>query len=321
MSKLNEIFITGSTGIAGGFASEEINRRGFSLKLFVRKIPSVPASSALSYVQGDLNQLTLLDQSSRNNSGIVHYACASLRGNADPQVDIDAMKILLNNWENGPFVFISSVDVYGYQHQNKITDELCPLSGEMNAYSAGKIACEALLIEEAKYRGRNDFTIFRAPWIFAPNEKSKQHIINRFIKVFDNKICLPGETKEEYEKYVDCWIDARDLAWLVAESMAKPLGSAGNAIGGEFCWHDFFKELLIVSNLNIPIVHLSLKEVGEYAAELFGQYNHFSGSKIAQYFQFKPKYQLNETCELRLVLDSIFIRNDFNQTNNNAFEL
>jgi nucleoside-diphosphate-sugar epimerase len=303
MSKLNEIFITGSTGIAGGFAVEEINQRGFSLKLLMRKIPSTTVSSALNYVQGDLNQLMLLDQLSRNNSGIVHYACASLRGNADPQVDIDAMKILLNNWENGSFTFISSVDVYGYQRQDKIIDELCPLSGEMNAYSAGKIACETLLIEEAKRRGRNDFTIFRAPWIFAPNTKSKQHIINRFIKIFDNKILLPGKTKEEYEKYVDCWIDARDLAWLVAESIEKPLGGAGNAIGGEFCWHDFFKELLIISNLNIPIIHTSLEESGEYAAELFGQYNHFSGSKIAQYFQFNPRHQLNETLRAAFSLE------------------
>lgn len=295
MNKLNEIFITGSTGIAGGFVAEEINRRGFSLKLLARQIPSTSVGSALNYVQGDLNQLTLLDQLSRDNRGIVHYACASLRGNADPQVDIDAMKILLNNWEHGPFIFISSVDVYGYQRQNKIIDELCPLSGEMNPYSAGKIACETLLIQDAKRRGRNDFTIFRSPWIFAPNAKSKQHIINRFIKIFDNKIFLPGKTKEEYEKYVDCWIDARDLAWLVAESIKKPLGGAGNAIGGEFCWHDFFKNLLLIANLNIPIVHTSIEEADKYAAELFGQHNHFSGSKIAQYFRFKPTYQLNET--------------------------
>lgn len=295
MSEINEIFITGSTGIAGGFAAKELNQRGFSLKLLVRKIPSKSISGTLNYVQGNLDQLMLLNQLSRNNSGIVHYACASLRGNADPQVDIDAMNVLLNNWENGSFVFISSVDVYGFQHKNKIIDEACPLSGEINAYAAGKIACETLLIEEAKRRGRADFTIFRAPWIFAPNMQSKQHIINRFIKKFDNEILLPGKTKEEYEQYVDCWIDARDLGWLVGESIAKPLAGAGNAIGGEFCWHEFFEELQIISNFNMPIVHASLEEVGEYAAELFGQFNHFSGSKIAQYFQFKPKYQLNET--------------------------
>lgn len=204
MSELNQVFITGSTGIAGGFAVEELNRRGFSLKLLVRKIPSQSVSSTLNYVQGDLNQLVLLDQLSRDNRGIVHYACASLRGNANPQVDIDAMNVLLNNWENGAFVFISSVDVYGFQHENKIIDETCPLSGEMHAYAAGKIACETQLIEEAKRRGRADFTILRAPWIFAPNAKSKLHIINRFINKFDNEILLPGKTKEEYEKYVDC---------------------------------------------------------------------------------------------------------------------
>lgn len=294
MSKLNDIFITGTTGIAGGFAAEELNRRGFSLKLLVRKVPTL-SNSEWNYVQGDLSQLTLLDRLSKNNNGIVHYACASLRGKADPQVDIDAMTILLNNWEKGSFVFISSVDVYGYQRQNVIIDESCPLSDEMNAYAAGKIACEKLLMNEAARRGRNDFTIFRAPWIFAPNTQSRQHIINRFIKIFDNEILLPGKTKEEYEKYLDCWIDARDLAWLVAESMEKSLGGAGNPIGGKFCWHEFFKELLNISRLNVPIVHTSFEEAGDHAAKLFGLYNHFSGSKIAEYFQFKPKYQLHET--------------------------
>lgn len=295
MHKLNPIFITGSTGIAGSFAAEELARRGFSLKLLVRKnVPNL-VSGALNYVQGDLNQLILLDQLSRNNSGIVHYACASLHGNAEPQVDIDAMETLLNNWENGPFVFISSVDVYGFQAKNKIIDESCPLSGEKNAYSAGKIACELLLINEAKRRGRHDYTIFRAPWIFAPTFLSRQHIINRFIKNFDNEILLPGKTKEEYENYVDCWISASDLAWLVAKSIENPLGGAGNAIGGKFCWHDFFIELLAISKLGLPIIQKSVDEVGEYISELFGQFNQFSGSKVSHYFQFKPRHQLNET--------------------------
>src|SRR5262245_52835971 len=127
MRKLNEIFITGSTGIAGGFAAEELNKRGFSLRLFVRNIPLKAVNNTWNYVQGSLDQLVLLNQLSQNNSGIVHYACASLRGNTNPQVDIDAMNVLLNNWENGPFVFISSVDVYGFQHKNKIIDETCPL--------------------------------------------------------------------------------------------------------------------------------------------------------------------------------------------------
>ncbi len=303
MNELNKIFITGSTGIAGGFAVDELKRRSFSLKLLVRKIPSNPEGSTLNYAQGNLDQLMLIDQLSRSNSGIVHYACASLHGRAEPQVDIDAMKILLKNWEKGPFVFISSVDVYGFQRKSKIIDESCPLSDEMNAYAAGKIACEKLLVDAAKRRGRNDFTIFRAPWIFAPNALSKQHILNRFIKKYDKTILLPGKTKEEYEKYVDCWIDARDLAWLVAESIEKPLGGAGNAIGGEFCWHDFFKELLIISNIDMSMLHTSHEEAGEYATNLFGQFNSFSGLKVSQHFQFNSRYQLYETIKAAFFTD------------------
>jgi hypothetical protein len=79
MNQLSEIFMADSTSIADGFVVEELNRRGFSLKLLARDIPSKPINSTLNYVAGDFNQLMLLDQLNRNNDGIIHYACASLR--------------------------------------------------------------------------------------------------------------------------------------------------------------------------------------------------------------------------------------------------
>jgi len=298
MTANDEIFITGGTGVAGKFACNELEKRNFSLKILVRKLPTeVKFGFQHHHVQGDLSDLLSLQENSKGNKGIVHYACASLprKGQENPQIDLDAMEVLLKNWENGPFVFISSLDVYGTHPKSAIVDETHPLSGERNPYSAGKISCEEILIEAAKKRGRSDFSIFRAPWIFSPSHASKQHIINRFLMDSKDVISLPGKTQEEWKNLVDSWIDARDLAWLVGESIKMPLGGVGNAIGGQFCWHDFFTELKIAFDLKIPIIHKSHQEVGEYAAELFGQSIVYSGEKVKKYFSFNPRYKLKDT--------------------------
>lgn len=209
MSSKKEIFFTGSTGIAGCLAVNELIQRGYSLKLMVRDIPPQNKNIFLDYVQGDLSQIDNLKKISQSNIGIIHYACASLRGRSEPEVDIEAMKILLKNWGEGPFTFISTLDVYGIPKDVEMIDESLVLSGRMNSYAAGKIACEELLVQAAQKRGRNDYTIFRAPWIFAPNLRSKAHILDRFLKGFEKEILLPGITQAEWEKNIDFWIDAQ----------------------------------------------------------------------------------------------------------------
>jgi nucleoside-diphosphate-sugar epimerase len=261
--------------------------------------PSLAIQHPLNiYVQGDLSQLDQLKQMSCSNAGIVHYACASLGGKMPQQVDIDAMEILLNNWEEGAFTFISSLDVYGGASDSiSLVNEQHALSGRFGSYAEGKIACEGLLFDAAKQRGREDFTILRAPWIFAPSLASREHIQRRFLKAFEKEIILPGTTQIEWEKYMDVWVDARDLAWLAAESVVKPLGGAGNVVGEHFNWTDFFSIVKTVANLDLPIVHKSIEEVDAYIAELCGQTAKFSGQKVNDYYGFKPKYHQFETLQ------------------------
>lgn len=297
MNHTKHLFITGTTGIAGGWAVKELNQRGMALRIMARQQLHLINPHLNTYVQGDLAQLEQLKRVSQCNLGIVHYACASLGGKASPQIDIDAMEILLNHWEKGPFTFISSLDVYGGPSTDQLVDEQHALSGKFGPYAEGKIACEALLLEAAQRRGRKDFTILRAPWIFAPSLASRTHIQHRFLKAFSNAIILPGRTQAEKEKYVDVWVDARDLAWIVAESIHRPLGEAGNVIGAHFNWTDFFSCLNTSGHLNLPIVHQPIEEVDSYIAELCGQTARFSGEKINDYYGFKPKHNLSETLQ------------------------
>jgi len=292
---MNEIFLTGATGLAGSSALQELRSRSLRVKAFVRPtFAPLTSSEALTVVTSDLKDTLSLKKEAFGNSGIVHYACASLRGMADIQIDIDALNALLLTWEKGPFVYISSIDVYGLPTEKDV-DENYSLSGSLNAYSEGKIACENLIFENAKRRGRTDFTILRAPWIFAPNLRSKQQIQERFLNHFPEAFTLPCEDRTEFDQFGDTYVDARDLAWLACEALINPLGGAGNVVGEWFSWVHFFEFIKGITNDSRLILHLPKNELSDYDSELFGQTATFDGSKINQHFKFKPKFNLNKT--------------------------
>jgi nucleoside-diphosphate-sugar epimerase len=295
-----EILITGGTGLAGSCAVSELSYRGIPLRVLARSVPpgaAVPGAliPGARFCQGDLRPPAALQELAAENSGIVHYACASLREQADPQIDIDAMKALLRTWKHGPLVYISSIDVYGSPSIHQVP-ESHPLNGRMGPYAKGKIECERLIIEEARKRSRQDFTIFRAPWIFAPNRRSREHIVSRFLEPFgEGDIVLPGETEMEWEELVDTFVDARDLAWLVAEALKRPLGGAGNVVGATFTWHDFFEQLRRSAGTDRRIVHRARGEVPPFSAELFGQTCSYSGDRVTQHFGFQPRFTLADS--------------------------
>jgi nucleoside-diphosphate-sugar epimerase len=291
------IFMTGGTGLAGTFALKELVSRGTAVKALTRKAADHSEFPApVEKVWGDLASPAELRQLAQNNRGIVHYACASIGKRAPIQVDIDAMAALVAKWEHGPFTFISSLDVYGWPKTTEV-DETCPLSGEISEYSQGKIECEKVLTDAARVRGRNDFSILRASWIFSPHARSWTHLLNRFLKARETQIFLPGETEAEWPKFADAFIDARDLAWLAAESLKKPVGGAANALTEKFSWHDLFTHLIKLTGSSSQIVHRKREELSQADQELFGQQYSFSNAKVKAHFGFAPRYHWPETVE------------------------
>lgn len=54
------------------------------------------------------------------------------------------MQALLNGWQQGPFVFVNSLDVYGWARPAPISEEH-PLSATYTNYGRGKVMCERLV--------------------------------------------------------------------------------------------------------------------------------------------------------------------------------
>lgn len=287
------ILVTGGTGLVGRFAVEELLRRNCRVRVLARA-ESVSAISAQSIevVTGDLSDVSSLHRAMEGVTGVVHAACTF----RDSAVDVAAMRALLKDWREGPFVFISSLDVYGFTQSDPITEQH-PLSTTYNDYATGKVVCEQLLQEAAREQRRKDFSILRAPYIWGPHRRARERLVNA--RLGDGKdMILPGSSEAEWKQYRDVWIDTRDLAWIIAECLEAPAADAINVLSGHFCWHDLFAELIALTGSKSTIVHKPLADIEETELPrkiLYAQTWRFSDAKLKKHIPFVPRYTLQQT--------------------------
>ena len=79
--------------------------------------------------------------------------------------------------------------------------------------------------------------------------------------VQDETVLLPGGDEAEWSHYCDAWIDARDLAWIVAGCLMHPIGGPANVLAGHFVWHDLFAEIIRVTGSPCRLVHKPLAKM------------------------------------------------------------
>src|SRR5262249_25128142 len=156
----------------------------------------------------------------------------------------------LASWRDGPFVFIGTLDVYGLV-SGPVTEDT-PLSETFDDYARGKVHCERLLAEAAAAAGRRDHVVLRAPYVWGPHPTARRRLVGT--RLLDGRpIVLPGASEAEWRRHEDAWIDARDLATVVAECVARPAGGPLNVLAGHFVWHDLYAELIRLCGSASPI--------------------------------------------------------------------
>ncbi|HKA86486.1 MAG TPA: NAD-dependent epimerase/dehydratase family protein [Haliangiales bacterium] len=287
------ILVTGATGLTGQFVVAELLRRGRAVRVLCRSETSARACAAGAEVAlGDLRDPDSLARAARGASGIVHAACAY----GDSSIDIAAMRALLGSWRTGPFVFVSSLDVYGFAQADPIVEET-PLCETYNDYARGKIVCERLLAEAAAEAGRRDHVALRAPYIWGPHPTARKRLVPR--RLDDHRpIVLPGADAAEWRQYRDVWIDVRDLATIVAECVERPAGRPLNALTGHFTWHDLYVELIRLTGSRSEIVHRPLDAIGDDELprkEKYAQTWRFSEARLARHLGPIPRRTFHAT--------------------------
>lgn len=278
------ILVTGATGMTGRISVQELQRRGYAVRVLVRKASLHAAPPDTDIVIGDLGDPASLRRACADNIGIVHTACTF----TDSSADIAAMGELLDNCKAGPFVFVSSLDVYGFVGDAPVSEDH-PLSEEYSDYGRGKVICERLLAQRAADSGRMDYVSLRAPYILGPHPKVQLRFVDQLRT--GEPIVLPGADESEWSRYRDAWIDVRDLAWIIAESLEKPAGGALNVLAGHFTWHDFYATLIELTGSSSQLKHRPATSPKELLAQTW----FFDESKLRRQVGFIPCYTLQDT--------------------------
>lgn len=287
------ILVTGGTGMAGSFIVRELQSRGQAVRVLARhESEQIARDLGVELALGDLADIDSVRRAAQGVSGIIHVACTF----KDPEVDIAAMRALLEQWSNGVFVFISSTDVYGYSKAIPVTEEH-PLDPHYSSYGGGKVRCEALLQAAAEAGGRQDFSILRPPHIWGPHRKCRERLVNA--RIANNQpMVLPGATPEEWMQFGDDWVDARELAWAAVECLTRPLGGAANAITSHFLWHEVYAEIIRLTGSSSAIEHKALDAItGEELPnkDFYAQTWRFSGERLEQHLGFQPTHRWQDT--------------------------
>lgn len=287
------ILVTGGTGLTGQFVVEELLRRGHAVRVLCRTEASARTCAAgVEVALGDLGDPDSLVRAARGTSGIVHAACTF----TDSAVDIAAMECLLAGWLAGPFVFISSLDVYGFAGSGPITEDT-PLSETYTDYGRGKVVCERLLAEAAGRSSRGGHVMLRAPYIWGPHPTARKRLVTQRLQEH-KPIVLPGRDEAEWSQYRDVWIDARDLATIVAECVARPAGGPLNVLTGHFIWHDLYVELIRLTESRSMIVHKPYEAIIDDELprkELYAQTWQFSEARLAHHLGTIPRRSFDVT--------------------------
>lgn len=247
------LLVTGASGMIGSFVVPELRRRGHRLRLFVRDtsmMEDLPTDDEVA--TGDLGDAGSLDTAARGTCGVVHLACTF----RDWIHDADAVAQLVANWRGGPFVLMSSTDVYPWSAPGPIEEDvvLQPAASAAD-YVRGKLRAEQLLGGAVRSGAADRVTILRSPFVWGPHPYCRWQLRTGAGHAFyqaatGEALTIPQGDPSDVAL---SWIDARDLAVLVADCVEKPAGRALNAASGRIGWSDFYAQMSQLSGRDVDV--------------------------------------------------------------------
>ncbi|MEV0177214.1 amino acid adenylation domain-containing protein [Streptomyces sp. NPDC050803] len=254
------VLVTGGTGMVGRFVTAELRRRGVRTRILARPGSADTARARGQEVAvGDLADVGSLHAAMAQVAGVVHIACTF----SDPGVDEAATAALVRAWDQGPFIFVSSTDVYGVPASPPAGEDH-PLDASYSAYAAAKIRCESMVLAAARPKRGMTASVVRPPHVWAPDPycawQLRQGPAAPLFAARDGRIALPPDDRGH------AWVDARDLAWVVAECVAGRASGVMNTSNGQFAWRHLAVELLGLLGLDLEPTYTE-SVTGHYARD------------------------------------------------------
>ncbi|MGK5544596.1 condensation domain-containing protein [Streptomyces sp. URMC 127] len=249
-SAAGTVLVTGGTGGVGAFVLRELAARGRPVRALVRpESAHLVAAEGVEAAEGDLADADSLRAAVTDDvTAVIHAACTF----TSPDVDVAAMRALLDGWRRGSFVFVSSVDAYGRPSAADVAEDTAPQE-PLTPYGRAKLACERMLWEAAGTGGRGGAAVVRAPIVWGPHPRLRDQLrwgatgaLFQAARAGE-PVVLPatGAVPASGDRWSGApWIHAAALARALVTCAERPPQGTVNAIGGHVGWEEFATELI-----------------------------------------------------------------------------
>ena len=170
MKKNKSIFITGGAGYVGSALVPKLLSLGYNvtvLDLFIFGKDTLENHSNLKLIEGDIRNIDLISQTSKNHDVFIHLACISndpsfeLNPKLGKSINLDCFEPMVQAAIKNKiklFIYASSSSVYGLKNEKDVTENVSlePLTD----YSKFKADCEKILL---KYKSKDFHTTVVRP--------------------------------------------------------------------------------------------------------------------------------------------------------------
>lgn len=234
------VLVTGISGNVGYAIAAALAAAGFEIVGVVRT--TMPAGLKFRMVFADLDQPDALAGEVAKADAIVHCASPRTKERARVLREIAAMGRMLDAWQGGPFVYLSSQVVYGVP--KGILDERMSLEAE-HWYDLGKIANELQLDMSARAApGLRTGISLRLPLLYGagPRRRDRQFLP----AIYDG--LLAGHTfrfadETLAERAGSVFIGERDLGAAVEAALLHGKTGPYNLQSGFCTWKTLIEEM------------------------------------------------------------------------------
>ncbi|CAM5289323.1 hypothetical protein GCM10010261_38590 [Streptomyces pilosus] len=239
------VLVTGATGGVGSFVLRELAAQGRPVLALARpESAHLVDGEGVDVVEGDLTDPGSLRAAVESADAVIHAACTFVR----PEVDVAAMRAMVEAWRRGPFVFVSSVDAYGHP-AGDVVAEGAPSRQPLSPYGRAKLDCERMLLDAAGAGDRGGASAVRSPLVWGPHERLRDQLRWGATGVLYQAVSrrqpvgLPRPGTHGHAWYGAPWVHAAALARAVTSCLDEPVHGVANAVGGHVSWQDLTTRL------------------------------------------------------------------------------
>ncbi|MEU9101349.1 condensation domain-containing protein [Streptomyces sp. NPDC048361] len=273
-SREGTVLVTGGTGGVGAFVLRELAAQGRPVLALARpESAHLVGGEGVEVIEGDLGDLDSLRAAVEGADAVIHAACTFTR----PEVDVAAMRAMVDAWRRGPFVFVSSVDAYGRPSAAQVAEE-SPSQAPLSAYGQAKIDCERLLLNAAGTQGRGGASAVRSPIVWGAHDRLRDQLrwgatgLLYQAALAGRPISLPAPGAGGHDWYGAPWVHAAALARAVISCLDAPVHGVANAVSGHVSWPDLTAELVSLLDSDSAVtlddeVHQDLDHRWHYRAD------------------------------------------------------